>query len=156
VTLAVTAATANAVANGGFETGTLAGWTASATGGATPPAITTAAHSGGYAARVGSTTTATGNSKLQQTVTVPTGSPQLRFWYQPHCADSADKIDMQIRSTSGATLAQVLTGCPTTNAWTNLSYPMSAYAGQSVVLWWQAHDKGHHPVSLLLDDVTLG
>ena len=27
---------------------------------------------------------------------------------------------------------------------------------KSVALWWQAHADGHNPVSLLLDDVTVG
>ena len=153
VTLTVTA---NAVANGGFETGTFAGWTPSAAGGAPLPTVVASAHSGGYAARVGSTTTVTGNSKLQQTVSVPAGSPQLRFWYRPHCTSAGNKIDVQIHSTDGATLAKVLHACSNTDAWTSVSYAMSAYAGQAVVLWWQAHDEGGNPASFLLDDVTLG
>jgi hypothetical protein len=53
------------------------------------------------------TTAFHGDSKLQQKVTAPTGSPQLRLWYQPHCVDYTDKIDMQIRTTTGATLLAI-------------------------------------------------
>jgi hypothetical protein len=155
VALIVTAA-ATGVANGGFESGTLAGWTPSAAGGAPLPAITTAAHTGGYAARIGALTPVNGDSNLEQTVTVLAGNPQLRFWYQPHCTDATDKIDMQIRSTGGATPAKVLTGCPKATTWTNVSYAMGSYAGQTMVLRWQAHDQRGNPVSFLLDDVTLG
>jgi hypothetical protein len=156
-TVAVTVTvTRNAVVNGGFETGTLTGWTASATGTAPLPLIASPSHSGAYAARLGGTHTFNGNSKLRQTVTVPTGNPQLGFWYQSQCVGPADSIDIQIRSNSGATLAKVVSGCTTHTAWSSVSYGMSAYAGQTVVLWCQAHEQSANPVSLLLDDMTLG
>ena len=155
VALTVTAP-AGPVVNGGFETGTFTWWTSSSAGDAPPPTITTTAHGGAYAARIGGMSAFTGDSRLQQTVTVPAGSPQLRFWYQPNCANVGGKIDMQIRTISGTTLAKVVTGCPKATAWTSVSYTMAAYTGQTVVLWWQAHGQGGRPVSLLLDDVTLG
>ena len=118
------------------------------------------AHAGGYAAQVGSTGAVNGNSTLTQTVTVPSGSSTLSFWYQPHCTDTItyDQIQAQIRSFSGTTLATVLNVCPTTTAWTQVTFNTSAYAGQTVVLWFNDHDDGYagDPTYFILDDVTLG
>jgi hypothetical protein len=146
----------NVVQNPGFETGSPSSWTAS---GAFTPVVTTTAHSGSYSARLGSTSAVNGNSTLTQTVTVPTGSPTLTFWYQPHCTDTItyDQIQMQIRSKSGATLATVLNVCSNSGAWTNVDYSMAAYTGQTVVLWFNDHDDGYptDPTYFLIDDVTL-
>ena len=83
--------------------------------------ISTTPHSGSYSARLGSTSAVNGNSTLTQTVTVPTGSPTLSFWYQPHCPDSLlyDQIQMQVRSTSGTTLATALNVCAGSNSWSH-------------------------------------
>jgi hypothetical protein len=100
-----------------------------------------------------------GNSTLTQTVTVPSGSSTLSFWCQPHCTETIayDQIQMQIRNTSGTTLATVLNVCPTTTAWTNVTFTTTAYAGQSIVLWFNDHDDGYagDPTYFLLDDVSL-
>jgi hypothetical protein len=145
------------VQNGGFETGTLSGWTPS---GAYTPVVVTTGHSGGFAARLGSTGPVNGNSTLAQTVTVPAGSSTLTFWYFPVCTDTIayDQIQMQIRSTSGATLANVLNVCTYTLTWTKVTFDMSAYAGQTIVLWFNDHDDGYptDPTYFVLDDVSLG
>jgi serine protease len=149
-------APAHGVVNGGFETGSLSGWS---TGGAFTPLVSSTAHSGSYSAEVGSKNAVNGNSTLTQTIAVPAGSSRLTFWYQPHCPDTIqyDQIQMQIRSTSGATLATVMNVCSNSGAWTQMAYDMSAYAGQTVVLWFNDHDDGYasDPTYFLLDDVTL-
>ncbi|MFL6016686.1 MAG: hypothetical protein ACJ74V_04035 [Gaiellaceae bacterium] len=147
---------ANVVENGGFETGSLASWNAT---GAFLPRVSTTAHTGGASAQIGSASPVSGNSTLTQTVAVPGGSSTLSFWYQPHCTDTLtyDQIQMQIRNTSGATLATVLNVCPTTSVWTNVTFNTTAYAGQAVVLWFNDHDDGYagDPTYFLVDDVTL-
>src|SRR5947209_15773994 len=148
---------ANVVQNPGFETGNFSSWT---TSGAYLPVITTSTpHGGSYDARVGSTGAVNGNSTLTQTVTVPAGSPTLTYWYQPHCTDTItyDQIQMQVRSTAGATLATVMNVCSNTGAWTQVSYSMAAFAGQTVVLWFNDHDDGYagDPTYFLLDDVSV-
>jgi bacillopeptidase F (M6 metalloprotease family) len=146
----------NVVQNPGFESGSLSSWTPS---GAFLPVISTVPHSGIYSARLGSTSAVNGNSTLTQTVAVPTGASTLSFWYQPHCPDTLtyDQIQMQIRNTSGATLATVLNVCSSSSTWSQVSLNMTPYAGQTVVLWFNDHDDGYpsDPTYFLLDDVTL-
>src|SRR5207253_9442413 len=113
--------------------------------GAFSPVNGTSSHTGSYSARGGSTSAVNGNSTLTQTVAIPSGSSRLAFSYQPHCPDTLtyDQIQMQIRSTAGATLATVLNACSSTGAWTNVTFDMTAYAGQTVVLWFNDHDDGY-------------
>jgi len=157
VSLTVTAPVPTSVVNGGFEAGSLSGWT---TGGVYTPRVVSTAHSGSYSAQVGSTGAVTGDSTLSQTIQIPTGTTRLSFWYQPHCPDTItyDQIQMQIRSLSGATLANVLNVCSNTGAWTNVTFDTSSFAGQTVVLFFNDHDDGYptDPTYFLLDDVSLG
>src|SRR5207248_5922335 len=117
-------------------------------------------HAGSYAVRVGSTGAVNGNSTLAQTIAVPAGTSTLTFWYQPHCPDTLtyDQIQMQVRNTSGSTLATVLNVCSNSGAWTQASLSMSSYTGQTVVLWFNDHDDGYpsDPTYFLLDDVSIG
>ncbi|HEX9057031.1 MAG TPA: hypothetical protein VF818_05810, partial [Ktedonobacterales bacterium] len=79
-----TPAPGSGITNGGFETGTFSGWT---TGGAAT-SISTTAHSGSYAAMLGSTSPTNGDSSAAQTFTVPSGYSSLSFWYQVNCPDT--------------------------------------------------------------------
>ena len=120
--------------------------------------VTTSPHSGTYSAQLGFSSPFKGNSTLTQTVTVPSGTSALSYWYQPHCPGSTnDHIQMQIRSTSGETLANVMNVCSNSGVWTNVTFDASAYAGQTVVLWFNAYDDGSpgNPTYFLLDDVAV-
>ena len=147
---------AGTLVNGGFESGSLSGWTS---GGGSAPRVVGTAHTGSYAAQLGSASAFNGNSTLTQAVAIPSGNSRLTFWYQPHCTDTVqyDQIQMQIRSTAGATLATVLNVCSNTGAWTSVSADTSAFAGQTVTLWFNVHDDGYpsDPTYFLLDDVAL-
>jgi hypothetical protein len=145
------------VTNGGFETGTLSSWTAS--GAYLPFVVTSPVHSGSYAAQIGSTSPVNGDSTLSQTVTVPSGSHALSFWYNPNCPDTLtyDQEQMQIRSTSGTVLATVLNVCSYSGAWTHVTFDMTPYANQTVVLWFNNHDDGYpgDPTYTIIDDVSI-
>jgi len=155
----------NAVTNGDFENATdpLTGWTTAGSvipvAGPTKPkkAPTTPPHS----AQIGSKSVVAGDSTLSQTVVVPTnGSPTLTFWYQPHCSSPkmGDLLQAQLRTTGGSTLATVLGLCVNSSTWKKIAFDASAYAGQTIVLWFNAHSSGTRGklTYFLLDDVVLG
>jgi hypothetical protein len=146
-----------ALTNGDFEAGTLAPW--SANGKPAPVLVSSPVHGGSKAAQLGATKSKQGDSKLSQTVAVPSGSPHLTFFYLPKCKGtvSKDQAQMQIRSTGGSTLATVLNVCQNLSSWQSVDVDMSTYAGQTVVLFFNNHDSGKSgkPVYFILDDVSL-
>jgi N,N-dimethylformamidase beta subunit-like, C-terminal/Domain of unknown function (DUF4082)/Fibronectin type III domain/Bacterial Ig domain len=159
-------ASASLVQNGGFESG-LTSWT---TGGViSPVASGTKVHSGSGAALLGtlSGTEPLGDSTLAQTITVPpSGTTTLSFWYNPATTDSIcsgsscqyDWQEAQIRSTSGTTLASVFKSNSNSQTWTQVSFNLTSYAGQNVVLWFNVHQDGSSPpddTSMYLDDVSV-
>ena len=156
------------VINGGFESG-LTGWT---TGGgtATPVASTAQVHSGSGSALLGVVQPASapaGDSNVSQTVAIPSGTTTtLTFWYWAATTDDLcsgsgctfDWQEAQIRSTSGQTLASVFKSDSNAQKWTQVTFDMTPYAGQNVVLWFNVHqDKSNPPDDtwMYLDDVTL-
>ena len=64
---------------------------------------------------------------------------------------------MQIRNTSGGVLATVLNVCSNSGVWTQVTYGMSSFAGQTIVLYFNNHDDGYpsDPTYTLIDDVSL-
>jgi len=157
---------ASLVLNGGFESG-LAWWTP---GGLAPPTASTAnAHSGTGSALLGSTsgTEPLGDSTLSQTISVPAaGTTTLSLWYWPETTDALcsgsnciyDWEEAQIRSTSGQTLASVFKGSTNAQTWTQVTYNLTPYAGQNVVLWFNVHEDGSVPPDhtwIYLDDVSV-
>ncbi|MGO4859080.1 fibronectin type III domain-containing protein, partial [Arthrobacter sp. 2MCAF14] len=151
--------------NGGFESG-LTSWT---TGGARAPVASTTAHTGTGSALLGLASGAEplGDSSLAQTTTMPaTGTSTLSFWYQPHTADDTcngttcryDWMEAQVRSATGTTLSSLFKLSSNSGTWTQLSANLSAYNGQTIVLWFNVHLDGSSPADdtwMYLDDVTL-
>jgi hypothetical protein len=155
------------IVNGGFENG-LTGWT---TGGVDPPSASSAqVHSGTGAALLGTvqpSTEPSGDSTLAQTIAIPTsGTSSVSFWYWPATTDELcsgsncvfDWQEAQIRSTSGQTLASIFKTNSNAQTWTQASFNLTPYAGQSVVLWFNVHQDGSSPPDdtwMYTDDVTV-
>ena len=158
VNFTAASASSTGIANGGFETGSLSGWS---TSGAVPPAASTAQkHSGSYSAYLaGSVNGSATDSILYQNVTVPAGGGTLSFWYYPVSPDTItyDWQQVDICNTSGTVLANVMKVCSNTKAWTNKTLDLSSYAGQTIQIRFTDHDDGYSgdQTNMYVDDVTV-
>ena len=131
-------APAPAIANGGFESGDLTGWTPYG-GTGTYQGITSDAHSGKYALQLGVPGHPTGYSGVEQDFTMPGGKSTLSFWYRPHCMHESSSGTIGLYGTyDGQTYGLVSTHdaarCATDGGWTHVSWDVSAAAGQKVAL----------------------
>ncbi len=149
----------NVVANPGFETGSLSSWTSC--GSVNDTSVTSAKmHGGTYSALIGTTAKPEidGTAGLCQTVTVP-ASATLTFWVYEGTTDTIAYVDQEadVLSTSGSQLAQLYAEAKTTNGWVEKTFSLSAYAGETVQLYFGVKGNGYSKdyVYEYLDDVSL-
>jgi hypothetical protein len=145
------------VKNGGFE-GSLSGWTL---GGKAPVLSTVHWHTGKNSMRCGANGTVhpNGDSFGWQSVTIPAGitSAKLTFWaYSTATNTTADANEALIRDAAGSTvLLAVMKGADNTKAWKQHSADLTALAGQTVQLYFNARGTPAAPATLWIDDVSL-
>ncbi|MER7757758.1 hypothetical protein [Kitasatospora sp. NPDC097643] len=154
-TLTVTGGPTGGVTNGGFEAGSLSGWTA--TGPATG-VTTTGQHSGGYAALLGSTSPTNGDSTVTQTFTAPTGTSTLSLWYSVTCPDTVtyDWATATLKdNTTGTTTTVLGKTCAANSGWVQKSAAVTA--GHSYTLTLTSHDDNWtgDATYTRFDDITL-
>ncbi len=145
--------------NGGFETGSAAPWTASASVVDNRTALQPP-RTGSWKAWLNGFGTPN-TETLAQTVTIPAGcdAATLRFWLRIDSAENLanpyDTLRLEVTPANGApvTLAQ----------WSNLdeagyalkSYPLGAYAGQTVTVTFTGTEDYSLQTSFVIDDASL-
>jgi len=150
----------NVLSNSGFESGALDCWTSG--GVFAPQTSVLQAHGGSFAAQLGATglPEPNGDSWIYQTVTVPTTMqhPMLSFWYWPWTDDTIefDWQEAQIRDGSGNKLAQVFKVASNAETWTQATFDLTPYKGQTVQLYFNSHEDGYDdPTYMYLDGVAI-
>jgi hypothetical protein len=149
----VTSTTGGGVTNGGFETGSLTGWTTTGSTGVT----TSGPHSGGDAALVGSTSPTT-TSSISQTFTAPTGSATLAFWYNVTCPDTVtyDWATATLKdNTAGTTTTVLAKTCTNGAGWKQVSKAVTAGHSYTLTLTNRDDNYAGDATYTKYDDVTV-
>jgi hypothetical protein len=146
------------IQNGGFESSS--GWVYGGT--SHPRRSQTVSHSGRYSLKFGYSAGQGGDSIAYQMVTIPSSarSTTLSFYYRPASNDSstygwqeADVID-----SSGNVLQQLFVNTTNDKVWVQLTFDLSAYAGQTVGIQFLDHEEsggGPYYTYMYVDDVLL-
>ncbi|NUR32005.1 MAG: hypothetical protein HOV83_40210, partial [Catenulispora sp.] len=141
------------VTNGGFEAGSLTGWT---TTGVT--AITTSGpHAGTDAAVAGSTSPST-TSTLSQTFLAPTATSTLTFWYNVTCPDTVtyDWATATLKdNTTGTTTTILAKTCVSSSGWKQVNAAVTAGHSYTLTLTNKDDDYSGDATYTKFDDVSV-
>ncbi len=142
------------IGNSSFESGSTP-WTA--TSGVITNSTSQAARTGSYKAWLDGYGTSHTDT-LSQSVTLPTGcaSYTLAFWLHIDTSETTtstayDKLTVQVGSTTLATYSNLNAA----TGYTQRTFNLAAYAGQTVTLKWTGVEDASLQTSFVVDDVTL-
>ena len=132
------------IVNGGFESGTLSGWTALG-----PVALESFdTDSGKFAARLGP-----GEASLSQSFQAPYGM-QLVVWYDDACSGNGAASASVRDQATGATAVALPATCDAAPAWRSATLDLSGMGGDPVTFSLINHDNGSGTFTFF-DDVSL-
>jgi hypothetical protein len=154
-TLTVSGGT-NAIVNGGFESGTLTGWTCGGQA-AVCSVTTTNPHSGQYAAMLGSASETNGTSSIAQTFTAPAGSSSLTFWYDVTCPGSVNRewATATLKdNTTGTTKTPLPKTCAANSGWRQVTTTITAGHSYTLTLTSRDDNRSGTATSTKYDDVA--
>lgn len=139
--------------NPGFETGTAAPWTA--TSGVIDDSSSEPAHTGSWKAWLDGYGT-THTDTLSQTVTIPAGcTATFSFWEHIDTDETGstayDTLKVQVGSTTLTTLSNVNAN----TGYTQKSFSLSSYAGQTVTLKFTGTEDSSLATDFLIDDAAV-
>lgn len=151
----------NILSDPGFESGGFASW--GQCGNVNAAMSTTRAHTGTYSARGGSAGSTSGeingDAGVCQQVTIP-ASGVLTFWYYGFSNETSTTYSYQeaeLFNASGVTVKMLWQAVDESSAWTQKTVDVSAYAGQTLYLYFGVHGDGYSGAYTILyvDDVSL-
>lgn len=148
---------AGALVNGDFESGPDVGWVEYSTYGwaliLETLDLPVTPHSGNWAAWLGGDDNEIAH--ISQPITIPSGSPALRYWYWINSADICgyDYAWVRINSTSIRTFD--LCEDDNTAGWVEDTIDLSSYAGQSVTLEFRVETDFIDSSNYFVDDVSI-
>jgi hypothetical protein len=150
---------AEAIADGGFETG--GAWQPGSTP-FPPEYVTYTSHTGARSLVLGimQGANASSYSSAKQLVTIPVGATRatLSFWVYAVVGDQpgADKMQLLLLDPAGATLAVIWTSSSNNPTWSQLTYDVTQWRGQSVQVYFNViNDGAGGTTGMFLDDVSL-
>jgi len=136
-TLTVNPAALTTITNGGFEAGSLSGWSPSGTASITG----SGPHSGAFAALVGSSSPTNGDSSVAQSFSAPSAGGTLTVWYNITCPDAVayDWATATLQdNTTGTTAVLLPHTCPSSSSWKSVSSTL--VGGHYYTLYLTNHD----------------
>jgi hypothetical protein len=151
----------NLLSDPGFESGGFASW--SQCGNVDAAMSTTRAHAGTYSARAGSAGSTSGeingDAGVCQQVTIP-ASGVLTFWYYGFSNETSTAYayqEAELMDVNGYTVKMLWQAVDESSAWTQKTFNVSAYAGQTLWLYFGVHGDGYtgNYTILYVDDVSL-